>query len=122
MITYDNINDNTILLHLIIGAKTKCHTTALQLLGQQELRLLLSFPICTEMHSVAKILANEDLVIWINWVIAITNSQNLMLLPLKLVAKLPPFHNPLKVLLLKCYGLFSFTLVFTNFLKILSAL
>lgn len=74
------------------------------------------------MHSVAKILANEDLVIWINWVIAITNSQNLMLLPLKLMAKLPPFHNPLKILLLKCYGLFFFTLVFTNFLKILATL
>lgn len=69
--------------------------TALQLLGQcccsinSQADCYLSFTICTKVNSVAKILANKDLVIWINWVITITNIQNLQQLLLKLMAKLP---------------------------------
>lgn len=50
---------------------------------------LLSFRVCTEVHSVTNILANKDLVIWIIWVITIANIQNLLQLPLKMMEKLP---------------------------------
>lgn len=65
---------------------------------------------------VAKILDNKDIVIWINWVITLTNIQNLLKLPLKLMAKLPdskqrvlPFYKSLNLCKFCCKNCLDFS-------------